>query len=65
MRDSMGKLVSTQYLMTSVALANELSPEAKDDEIRQINSHLRRLMDSFHQNVAPAEKGADSPIQAR
>jgi hypothetical protein len=55
MRDSMGKLVSTQYLMTSVALTHELSPEAKDNEIRQINSHLRSLMDSFHQNVIQRE----------
>lgn len=51
MRDSLGKLVSTQYLMTSVALAKELTAEAKDEEVREINAHLRRLMDTFHANL--------------
>jgi hypothetical protein len=58
MRDSLGKLVSTQYLMTSVALAKELSPEVKDEEVRQINGHLRRLMDTFHANLVPQDHRA-------
>jgi hypothetical protein len=58
MRDSLGKLVSTQYLMTSFALLKELSPGAKDDEVRQINSHLRSLMDSFHANLARQDRRA-------
>ncbi len=57
MRDSLGKLVSTQYLMTSVALTKEMSTGGREDEIKEINKHLRGLMDSFHQNRAsPASR---------
>src|SRR5262249_2076480 len=48
MQDSLKKLVSTQYLMTSVALSKEMDDESRTQEIQRINSHLRELMDSFH-----------------
>lgn len=48
MQESLKKLVSTQYLMTSIALAKELPEEEKSKEISSINSHLRELMDVLH-----------------
>jgi len=48
MEGSLKKLVSAQYLMTSIALARELDGENKVREITQINNHLRRLMDGLH-----------------
>jgi len=49
MQDSLKKLVSTQYLMTSVALSKELrNEEAMDAEIFRINEHLRELMNVLH-----------------
>jgi hypothetical protein len=48
MQDSLKKLVSTQYLMTSVALSKELDEEARRSEISKINEHLRILMNSLH-----------------
>jgi hypothetical protein len=48
MQMSLKKLVSTQYLMTSIALARELPVEEKTQEITKINSHLRELMDVLH-----------------
>jgi uncharacterized membrane protein len=48
MEGSLKKLVSAQYLMTSIALARELDNEDKVKEVTQINNHLRRLMDGLH-----------------
>ena len=48
MQDSLGKLVSTQYLMTSVSLTKQMNEVLRDQEIHEINKHLRTLMDSFH-----------------
>ncbi len=48
MESSLQKLVSSQYLMTSIALAREMSGEAKEQEIININGHLRSLMNSLH-----------------
>jgi hypothetical protein len=48
MEASLKKLVSAQYLMTSIALAREMKPEAKDAEIQRINAHLRVLMNVLH-----------------
>lgn len=48
MEGSLKKLVSSQYLMTSIALARELDGEPKIKEIAEINHHLRSLMDSLH-----------------
>jgi hypothetical protein len=48
MEGSLKKLVSAQYLMTSIALARELDGENKVREVTQINDHLRRLMDGLH-----------------
>jgi hypothetical protein len=48
MQDSLKKLVSTQYLMTSVALSKEMDKDVRSEEIRRINEHLRELMDSLH-----------------
>ena len=48
MQDSLGKLVSTQYLMTSVSLTKQMNEEHRDEEIHEINKHLRTLIDSFH-----------------
>jgi hypothetical protein len=49
MQNSLKKLVSTQYLMTSVALARELPEEDRAKELVSINDHLRQLMDVLHQ----------------
>ncbi|MDA2921216.1 hypothetical protein MYX76_17285 [Desulfobacterota bacterium AH_259_B03_O07] len=49
MESSLKKLVSSQYLMTSIALARELDGEAKEREIVEINSHLRDLMNVLHE----------------
>ncbi|XOF32977.1 MAG: TRADD-N-associated membrane domain-containing protein [Candidatus Electrothrix sp. YB6] len=49
MQNSLKKLVSTQYLMTSVALARELPEEQRSKELVSINDHLRQLMDVLHQ----------------
>ena len=49
MESSLKKLVSLQYLMTSIALARELDGPAKDQEIAAINSHLRELMNVLHE----------------
>jgi len=48
MESSLQKLVSAQYLMTSIALAKELEGEAKTKEFTQINNHLRTLMNALH-----------------
>lgn len=48
MEGSLKKLVSAQYLMTSIALAREMDGENKVKEVTQINEHLRRLMDRLH-----------------
>ncbi len=48
MESSLEKLVSAQYLMTSIALARELDGNAKEEEIRKINEHLRTLMNVLH-----------------
>jgi len=48
MEGSLKKLVSSQYLMTSIALARELDGESKIREIAEINHHLRSLMDALH-----------------
>jgi hypothetical protein len=48
MESSLKKLVSSQYLMTSIALARELDGEPKTSEITEINKHLRSLMDVLH-----------------
>jgi len=48
MEGSLKKLVSSQYLMTSIALARELDGEPKIREIAEINHHLRSLMDALH-----------------
>jgi hypothetical protein len=48
MQDSLRKLVSTQYLMTSVALARELPDQDRALELRSINDHLRGLMTKLH-----------------
>jgi len=48
MEASLQKLVSAQYLMTSIALAKELEGEAKKQEFIQINNHLRTLMNALH-----------------
>jgi hypothetical protein len=41
MEGSLKKLVSSQYLMTAIALAREMGGPQKDTEIQQINQHLR------------------------
>ena len=49
MQNSLKKLVSTQYLMTSISLARELdSTEKRNNEVMKINEHLRLLMDNLH-----------------
>jgi hypothetical protein len=48
MEASLQKLVSSQYLMTSIALARELTPQAKEAEVARINGHLRELMNALH-----------------
>ena len=48
MEGSLKKLVSSQYPMTSIALARELDGEPKIREIAEINHHLRSLMDALH-----------------
>lgn len=48
MSSSLSKLVSAQYLMTSIALARNMSADQKDGEISKINAHLRELMDTLH-----------------
>jgi hypothetical protein len=48
MESSLKKLVSSQYLMTSIALAREMDGEAKREEVMRINQHLRELMDGLH-----------------
>jgi Cyanobacterial TRADD-N associated 2-Transmembrane domain len=51
MEGSLKKLVSTQYLMTSISLARELEGnESKTEEIKKINDHLRKLMDGLHES---------------
>ena len=59
MQDSLKKLVSTQYLMTSVALSKELEGEQRGLEIFRINEHLRELMNSLH--GLPHEREKASP----
>ena len=54
MEGSLKKLVSAQYLMTSIALVRDLEGNNKVKEITQINNHLRRLMDVLHE--APLAK---------
>ena len=54
MEGSLKKLVSAQYLMTSIALARELHGENKVREVAQINDHLRKLMDGLHEMKAGA-----------
>lgn len=54
MESSLKKLVSSQYLMTSIALARELDGEAKRDEVTRINEHLRTLMNGLHDAGARA-----------
>lgn len=49
MESSLRKLISSQYLMTSIALARELEGKDKGAEFSLINNHLRHLMDSLHQ----------------
>ena len=49
MQNSLDRLVSTQYLMTSVALARELPEEERPNELIAINKHLRTLMDFLHE----------------
>jgi hypothetical protein len=46
--DSLKKLVSTQYLMTSISIAKELDEERKGYEVGRINEHLRYLMNILH-----------------
>ncbi len=48
MQSSLNTLVSSQYLMTSIALTRDLDGEAKAKEIVQINEHLRALMNWLH-----------------
>lgn len=48
MESSLNTLVSSQYLMTSIALTRDLDGEAKTKEIVQINEHLRALMNWLH-----------------
>lgn len=48
MQDSLNRLVSSQYMMTSIALARELDEESKRKEVSRINVHLRSLMDWLH-----------------
>lgn len=48
MQDSLKKLVSTQYLMTSIALTRGLPEDVRPQEVGEINQHLRRLMDVLH-----------------
>ena len=48
MQDSLKKLVSTQYLMTSISIAKELDEEKKALEVGRINDHLRSLMNILH-----------------
>ena len=48
MESSLNTLVSSQYLMTSIALTRDLDGEAKAKEIVQINDHLRSLMNLLH-----------------
>jgi hypothetical protein len=47
-QDSLKKLVSTQYLMTSISIAKELDEEKKALEVGRINDHLRSLMNILH-----------------
>ena len=47
-QESLKKLVSTQYLMTSISLARELANDPKTEEVRKINAHLRELMNGLH-----------------
>ncbi|MCW5199506.1 hypothetical protein VU05_02080 [Desulfobulbus sp. F1] len=49
MQGSLKKLISTQYLMTSIALARDLPEEERAKEIITINDHLRKLIDLLHQ----------------
>lgn len=59
MEGSLKKLVSSQYLMTAIALAREMDGPAKYDEIKQINDHLRHLMDVLHDfPLAPKQASA-------
>jgi len=48
MEGSLKKLVSSQYLMISIALARELEGEPKGAEVFRINEHLRSLMNALH-----------------
>lgn len=49
MESSLKKLVSSQYLMTSIALARDMSTNAREQEITNINQHLRELMNVLHE----------------
>ena len=62
MKDSLKKLVSTQYLMTSIALARELPESFKIDEVHRINRHLRELMSWLHSGdvIGSPESAQDS-----
>jgi hypothetical protein len=53
MLNSLNKLVSSQYLMTSIALARDLDEEAKRNEVLKINGHLRSLIDLLHGERGP------------
>lgn len=59
MGDSLRKLVSTQYLMTSIALTRELPDGHRVEEVTRINEHLRELMNLLHSSDLTQEHARD------
>lgn len=59
------KLVSTQYIMTTIALAKDLNGSKKDEETVRIITNLLFLSNELHgsnsKHLFPVDKPASSP----